>query len=350
MIVGGTPTILARELLCKSPGDCQAQLPYFEPCLKHILVYVAAVLLLISALGGWLLFGRALKPVDEITRRARQITAHDLSQRFGITQEGELGRMAATFDDMIGRLEEAFARQKRFASDASHELRTSLAVMQSEVSLTLTRPRSSDEYRAALVSVDEEVSRLSTIVGDLLTLTRADIDPAGIPHKPVALDELLESLSARVGVIAVERDIAVHAARLDPVTVTGDPTRLRQLFTNLLDNAVTYTRAGGRVTVTVERTAEGARVRVADTGIGIVAADLPHIFERFYRADGAREQNTQGTGLGLSISWSVAQAHHGHIDVVSEPGHGTTFIVVLPTDSRTPLCRAVPRRVPALAR
>jgi len=316
--------------------------------LKRILVYIAAVLLLISAVGGWILSGRALKPVDEITRRARQITANDLSQRLGIKQEDELGRMAATFDDMIGRLEEAFERQKRFASDASHELRTPLTVMQSEVSLALARPRSSNEYRETLVSMDEEVSRLSTIVGDLLTLTRVDIDPAGIQHKPVALDELLESLSARVGVIAAERDIAVRAERLDPVTVAGDPTRLRQLFTNLLDNAVNYTRDGGRVTVTVERTAEGARVRVADTGIGIAAVDLPHIFERFYRADGAREQNAQGTGLGLAISRSVALAHHGHIDVVSELGAGTTFIVVLPVDSRKPVHRVVPWRVPAL--
>jgi len=316
--------------------------------LKRILVYIAAVLLLISAVGGWILSGRALKPVDEITRRARQITANDLSQRLGIKQEDELGRMAATFDDMIGRLEEAFERQKRFASDASHELRTPLTVMQSEVSLALARPRSSNEYRETLVSMDEEVSRLSTIVGDLLTLTRVDIDPAGIQHKPVALDELLESLSARVGVIAAERDIAVRAERLDPVSVAGDPTRLRQLFTNLLDNAVNYTRDGGRVTVTVERTAEGARVRVADTGIGIAAVDLPHIFERFYRADGAREQNAQGTGLGLAISRSVALAHHGHIDVVSELGAGTTFIVVLPVDSRKPVHRVVPWRVPAL--
>ena len=318
--------------------------------LKQILVYVAGALLLISAAGGWVLSGRALKPVDEITRRARQITAHDLSQRLGIKQEDELGRMAATFDDMIGRLEEAFERQKRFASDASHELRTPLTVMQSEVSLALARPRSSDEYRETLVSMDEEVSRLSTIVSDLLTLTRVDVDPAGIQHKPVALDELLESLSARVGVIAAERDIAVRAERLDPVTVAGDSTRLRQLFTNLLDNAVNYTRDGGHVTVTVERTAEGARVRVADTGIGIAAADLPHIFERFYRADGARAQNAQGTGLGLAISRSVAQAHHGHIDVVSELGGGTTFTVILPSDSRKPVRRIVPWRVPALAR
>jgi len=317
--------------------------------LKHILVYVAAVLLLISAIGGWILSGRALKPVDEITRRAQQITANDLSQRLDIKQEDELGRMASTFDDMIARLEEAFERQKRFASDASHELRTPLTVMQSEVSLALARPRSRDEYRETLASVDEEVSRLTTIVGDLLTLTRIDVDPAGIQHKPVALDELLRTLAARVNVIAAERDIAVRAENLAPVTVTGDSTRLRQLFTNLLDNAVNYTPDGGRVTVTLDKTGDGARARVVDTGIGIAPTDLPRIFERFYRSDAAREQNAHGTGLGLAISRSVVQAHHGHITVVSEQGKGTTFTVTLPSDSRKLVRRVFPGRVPALA-
>jgi len=316
--------------------------------LKHILVYIAGVLLLISAVGGWILSGRALKPIDEITRRARQITANDLSQRLDVTQEDELGRMAATFDDMIARLEEAFERQKRFASDASHELRTPLTVMRSEVGLALARPRSAEEYRATLVSMDEEVSRLSTIVSDLLTLTRIDVDPAGIQHKPVALDDLLRELTARVNVIAAERDIAVRAENLAPVTVTGDPTRLRQLFTNLLDNAVNYTPDGGRVTVTLERTGEGARARVSDTGIGIASQDLPRIFERFYRADTARAQNAEGTGLGLAISRSVVQAHHGHIDIVSQPDEGTTVTVSLPLDSRKPARRLSPRRVPVL--
>jgi len=318
--------------------------------LKHILVYIAGALLLISAAGGWILSGRALKPIDDITQRARRITANDLSQRLDVKQEDELGRMAATFDDMIARLEEAFERQKRFASDASHELRTPLTVMRSEVGLALTRPRSAEEYRETLVSMDEEVSRLSTIVSDLLTLTHIDVDPAGIQHKPVALDDLLRELIARVNVIAAERDIAMRAESLAPVMVTGDPTRLRQLFTNLLDNAVNYTPDSGRVTVTLDRTGEGARARVADTGIGIASQDLPRIFERFYRADAARVQNTEGTGLGLAISRSVVQAHHGHIDVVSQPGKGTTVTVTLPIDSRKPVRRLSPWRVPALAR
>ncbi len=313
--------------------------------LKRILIYAAGVMLLISAAGGWLLAGRALKPIDELTRRARQITAHDLSQRLNLDQEDELGRMAATFDDMIGRLQEAFERQKRFTSDASHELRTPLTVMQAELGLALTRPRAAEDYRHTLLSMDEEVSRLSLIVNDLLTLTRIDVDPVAIQHQPVVLNELLGGLARRVGMIAAERDIAVEVEGLQPATITGDATRLRQLFTNLLDNAVTYTPDGGRVTVRLESARDGARVTIGDTGIGIAAEHLPRIFERFYRTSEARAHHAHGTGLGLAISWSVVQAHQGEIAVQSTPGQGTTFTVFLPTDGR----RRVRRRTPVRA-
>ncbi len=313
--------------------------------LKHILIYAAGVMLLISAAGGWLLAGRALKPIDELTRRARQITAHDLSQRLNLDQEDELGRMAATFDDMIGRLQEAFERQKRFTSDASHELRTPLTVMQAELGLALTRPRAAEDYRHTLLSMDEEVSRLSLIVNDLLTLTRIDVDPVAIQHQPLALHELLGGLARRVGMIAAERNTTVEVEGLQPATITGDATRLRQLFTNLLDNAVTYTPDGGRVTVRLERARDGARVTIGDTGIGIAAEHLPRIFERFYRTSEARAHHAHGTGLGLAISWSVVQAHQGEIAVQSTLGQGTTFTVFLPTDGR----RRVRRRTPVRA-
>lgn len=307
--------------------------------LRLILIFAAGILLIISAVGGWFLAGRALKPIDELTRRARQITINDLSQRLNLDQEDELGRMAETFDDMIARLEEAFERQKRFTSDASHELRTPLTVMQADIGLALARPRTTGEYRQTLVSMEEEVVRLSAIVNDLLTLTRIDVDPAGMQHQPVALNELVAGLCKRVRAVAADRDIAVIFDRLEPVTVNGDSTRLRQLFGNLLDNAVTYTPDGGAVTVSVERTRDGARVKVGDTGIGIDPAHLPRIFERFYRTAEAREQNAHGTGLGLAISRSVVQAHHGEISVQSVPHQGTTFTVSLPFDGRKPVRR-----------
>ncbi len=261
--------------------------------------------------------------------------------------------MAATFDDMIARLDEAFDRQRRFTSDASHELRTPLTVMQAEIGLALSRARSAEEYRQTLVSVDEEVVRLSAIVNDLLVLTRIDIDPVGMQHQAMALHELLSGLCKRVRLIATERNIAVIADDLEPATIYGDATRIRQLFTNLLDNAVTYSNQGGRVEVSLHRTRDGVRVSVSDTGIGIAEDQLPQIFERFYRTTEARQQNGHGTGLGLAISRSVAQAHHGEITVESTPGEGTVFTVFLPTDSRKPLRRVhglralVPGLVPA---
>lgn len=307
--------------------------------LMPILIYAAGVLLAVAAVGGWILAGRALKPIDEITRRARQITVHDLSQRINLDREDELGRMAETFDDMIARLEEAFERQKRFTSDASHELRTPLTVMQAELGLALARPRTPAEYRQTLASMDEEVGRLSAIVNDLLTLTRIDVDPAGMQHQPVALHELLAGLAKSVRVVAAERGIGVQVDHLDQVAIVGDATRLRQLFSNLLDNAVTYTGPGGTVAIALERTREGSRVRISDTGIGIATEHLPRIFERFYRTNAARECNAHGTGLGLAISRSVVQAHHGDITVESAPDQGTTFVVTLPHDGRKPVRR-----------
>ena len=304
--------------------------------LKRILVSVAAALLLISAAGGWLLARRALAPVDAITRRARQITERDLSQRFNLDQADELGRLAGAFDEMIGRLDAAFTRQQRFTSDASHELRTPITVMQAEVELMLARPRSAAEYQHTLGSMGEELDHLGAIVGKLLALTRIDVDPAGLAHEPVALDRLLGDVVGGIGVIAEERAVTLDIACLDPVTLTGDPTRLRQLFSNLLDNAVTYTPDGGRVSVALEGTGAGARVRVSDTGIGIPSEHLSRIFERFYRTDAARAHNTGGTGLGLAIARAVAQAHHGDITVDSAPGMGTTFTVELPCGDRVP--------------
>jgi len=200
----------------------------------------------------------------------------------------------------------------------------------------LARPRSVAEYQHTLGSMGEELDHLGAIVGKLLALTRIDVDPAGLAHEPVALDRLLGDVVGRIGVIAEERGIAIVSDHLDSVTLTGDPTRLRQLFSNLLDNAVTYTPGGGRVSVALEGTALGARVRVSDTGIGIPSEHLSRIFERFYRTDAARAHNTGGTGLGLSIARAVAQAHHGDITVESTPGMGTMFTVELPCDSRTP--------------
>ncbi len=301
--------------------------------LQRILIMSAVAVTVLSATGAWFLTGRLLRPIDQMAEKVRRITARDLSQRLKIDQPDEFGRLASTFDNMIARLQASFERQKRFSSDASHELRTPLAVMQADISLALRRPRSPAEYRHTLESAQEEVSRLSHIVSDLLTLTRLDTDSAQIAHEPVALDELIEGVVAGLRPLATEKSIMLTYAIDAPVTINGDIHRLKQLFLNLVDNALAYTPDGGRVHVGLNSTTEQVTVVVRDTGIGIEPQNVPHIFERFFRTDEARVRHHEGTGLGLAIVQSVTHAHRGTIEVASELGMGTTFTVYLPRES-----------------
>jgi heavy metal sensor kinase len=301
--------------------------------LQRILILTAVAVTLLSACGAWFLTGRVLEPIDRITDRVQSITARDLSQRLEITQPDEIGRMAATFNDMIARLQASFERQKRFTSDASHELRTPLAVMQADISLALRRPRTVNEYKSTLESAQEEVTRLSHIVSDLLTLTRLDADVAQIARQPVALDELVGGVVSGLRPLATDKSIALTFTANAPAVTEGDVTRLKQLFINLVDNALIYTPEGGSVRVDMQVEADQVTVTVADTGMGVEPEYLPHIFERFYRTDEARSRNQQGTGLGLAIAQSAAQAHHGQITVSSTLGRGTTFAVILPLNA-----------------
>lgn len=298
--------------------------------LQRILAASALAVTMLSAAGSWFLTGRVLQPIGQITEKVRKITAQDLSQRLNIEQPDEIGRMANTFDGMIDRLQASFERQKRFTSDASHELRTPLAVMQADLSLALRRPRSAPDYRATLESAQEEVARLSRIVSDLLTLARLDTDVSQIAHDSLALDELVEMVVAGLRPLATDRSIKLTYAVCGRVMMIGDETRLKQVFYNLLDNAIAYTPDGGSIQVALQVEAGLARVTVRDTGIGIDPQDLPYIFDRFYRADEARSRNHDGTGLGLAIAHNVVQAHRGRFEVSSEPGRGTIFQVSLP--------------------
>jgi len=299
--------------------------------LQRTIIMAAAVMTLLSGAGAWFLTGRILRPIDDMSKRVRKITIHDLNERLRIRQHDEIGRLASTFNDMIARLQASFDRQKRFTSDASHELRTPLTVMQADIDLALRRPRSVEEYRETLQSAQEEVTRLSHIVSDLLTLTRLDTDVAFVEHEPVALDDLIDSIVTGMQPLAKDRGILLTHMLEGPATILGDITRLKQLFINLLDNALNYTPLGGHIYVAVETTLDEIRVSISDSGIGIEPEHLPHVFERFYRADQARSRNHEGTGLGLAIAQSSAQAHHGRIEVSSVIGAGSVFTVILPS-------------------
>jgi len=287
--------------------------------------------LALAVAGGLFLASRALGPIDRITRTAARIGAADLSRRLALpASPDEVGRLAATFDAMLDRLEEAFARQRRFTADASHELRTPLALLTGRAEVALDRPRTPAEYRAVLTGVRDDAARMAQLLGELLTLARAEGGQDLLAREPVELADLVADTLAALAPLAEERGVALAAGALTPCAILGDQTRLTQLLINLVDNALNYTPAGGRVTVCLARDADMALLAVTDTGSGIGPEHLPRLFERFYRADTARARGAGGAGLGLAIADWIARAHGGQIAVVSAVGSGATFSVRLP--------------------
>jgi len=282
--------------------------------------------ILASAVVGRVLATQALRPIDTITQTALAISrADDLDKRIlQVGPQDEVGRLAATFNIMLDRLEGLFRAQQRFIADISHELRSPLTTIRGNVDL-LRRMNSVD--KPSLDAIQAETERMTRMVGDLLLLAQAD---AGQPirRERVELDTVMLEVFRQVRLLA--EGIELSIGEEDQATVLGDPDRLKQLILNLVDNARKYTPTGGRVTMGLRRAEGWAVLSVADTGIGIPAQDLPHIFERFYRVDKARSRVAGGTGLGLAIVQWIVQAHGGRIDVQSEPGEGTQFTVWLP--------------------
>jgi len=321
-------------------GTSLTQVEQTQRQLLVILAVGGAIAVATSAGFGALLAHAALRPIDKITQTALAIShTEDLSRRLEMVgPQDEVGRLASTFNEMLSRLEALFHTQRRFIADVSHELRTPLTAVQGNVDL-LGRGAADDPdaRREVLATIDSEVARMSRLVSDLLLLAQAD---AGVQLKsePVELDTLLLDVYRQARLMA--NGVEVRLGHEDQAVVMGDPDRLRQLMLNLVDNALKYTPAGGRVTLSLDRDNEWVRVAVADTGIGIPAealepgpGGLPPIFRRFYRADKEDSQARGGTGLGLAIAYWIAQAHSGRIAVESEVGHGTTFTVWLPAHS-----------------
>lgn len=308
------------------PNDILDMLAIFRMAILNS----AILLLVLAGVGGWFLAGRTFKPVERIADIARGIGESDLSRRIDVETDDELGRLARTLNGMIARLEEAFIKQRQFVADASHELRTPLAVIQAESSLVLEKPRDQEQYQRSLELVSQEVDYMSEIVGKLLILARSDAGSEQLNVQDVDLAELLTELVQDLEVLAQEKGLTFRFGPFEPLTVRGDRVRLRQLFMNLLDNALRYTLAGGAITGSVVHKDDLAVVSIGDTGIGIPAEHLPFIFDRFYRVDKARTGGEGGTGLGLSIATAIAKMHGGSIEAESHVGAGTTFRVVLP--------------------
>lgn len=295
------------------------------------LLIITPFVLFCSALGCYWLAGRAFRPIHRLTRIAREIGAKDLHQRVPVpVARDEVRDLSLIFNQMIGRLDSAFTQQRRFVADASHELRTPVAAIRSMTDVALAQPTSNDDYIAVLQGVNAESERLGTLISDLLILARADEGQVQFEHDLVRLDLLVTDAVASLEPLAVERKIALSLQTSSPATVIGDAARLIQVIISLIDNALTYTNIGGRVTLSVATAKSFALLKVSDTGIGISQQDKEHIFERFYRADPARSRAAGGSGLGLSIVDWIVRVHGGSVSVESQLGHGSTFTVSLP--------------------
>jgi signal transduction histidine kinase len=274
-----------------------------------------------------------------MTSTAAEISSHDLSQRLGLPpRDDEVGQLAVTFDAMLDRLEGSFLRERQFVADASHELRTPLAALQAIVSVTRERRRRAPEYERALDDVGIETDRLRTLVENLLELARGDAEHLA-ESGPVDLSALLLDVCASLQVLAEGKGLALECSVAEDLAVKGDGDALVRIFVNVLDNAIKYSD-DGVVEVTGARVDGAIRVTVADSGRGVPADQLPHIFDRFFRGDASR--STEGSGLGLAIARQLVSAHGGGMTITSEQGRGTICSVVLPSieSLRRPTSRA----------
>lgn len=297
--------------------------------LTNILVVLLIVAILFSGNAAWLTLGQTLRPLDIITETAEQINrADDLSRR--IMYDGpadEIGSLVDSFNQTLERLEALFTSQQRLLADVSHELRTPLTVIKGNVDLMRRMKQLDDE---SLTSIDQEAGRLTRLVGGLLLLAQAESGKLALVEKPVELDLLVTEVFQEMSVLAGSK-VRVHLNEIDQVIVKGDRDRLKQVLINLVANAIQYTPQGGEIFLSLEKIGEQARLICRDTGPGIPAEDLPHIFERFYRAEKSRTRGkSTGFGLGLSIANWIVERHEGRIEVNSKEGQGTSFAIWLP--------------------
>ncbi len=293
------------------------------------------LLLILASVGGYWMSRRALAPVERIARTAGEIEAQNLSARLPIRgTDDELDHLSGTLNAMFGRLEQSFRRITQFTADASHELRTPVAIIRTTAEVIRKKPRTEKEYAAALDRILAESERTTELIEDLMLLARADAHIEDMVLEPVELGDVAGTACADAQVLAETGRNTLTYDQLGTCKVAADYRALRRLILILLDNAIKYSNPGGAVRISVHSRAQGvhslAILEVQDNGIGIVAEDLPHVFERFYRASKDRSRKIGGVGLGLSIAQSIAERHGGEIQIESEAGKGSIARVVLP--------------------
>ncbi len=324
VVVGGQPYVI---LVGGNLEDNRQLMARFGTGLKTAI----PALLVVSALAGYLLGRRVLRPIDRLTVAVRSITIGNLSRRLPIDQTGdEIARLAETCNAMLARLEDAVGRINRFTADASHELRSPISFIRGVAEYSLRSPNLSAEVREGLAEIHTESVEASRLLEDMLTLARADAGHSDLMFEPVDLAELVREMCEKVRPLAElkQQELLVHGAQ-HGAEIRGDRSRVRRLVWILLDNAVKYTPRRGRIETVLDRSREAARFSIRDSGVGIAPALLPHVFERFFRADPSRSQ-VEGTGLGLAIAKWIADAHHATLSVASIEGEGSTFSVEFP--------------------
>lgn len=294
------------------------------------LLATGMVILAAGTIGGGWLSSRAIRPIASMTSTAESISAQNLSKRIDVNEtDSELGKLAVVLNSTFDRLQSAFERQQQFTADASHELRTPLSVISTHTELALARQRSPEDYRLALQTCQHAAKRMRGLIDALLVLARFDSDVPSLKHAKLDIDPLIRDCAELIRALADERKITIDC-QTAPCEVLGDWNRLSQVFTNLLSNSIRYNVDGGQVHVTMKIENQSVIIRVSDTGIGIPAADLPRIFDRFYQVNKARSRTEGSCGLGLSISKTIIDAHGGTIVATSEIDVGTTMEVRLP--------------------
>jgi heavy metal sensor kinase len=292
------------------------------------------MILAISVAAGWFLAARALKPFEEITRTAEKINYENLNtQIYTERKEKEIQRLVQSFNAMVKRLDMSFRQMRKFNADAAHELRTPLAILQTETEVALQSPNLPDEIRAVLASNLEEIDRLGRIVSDLLTLAEAEAGRQVLVKESIDLKALLEDLVDQLRVLASESGVLIRLNCERELRINADKLWIRRAVVNLLENAIKYSSDGGTIEVSAGIGNSAVQLAIRDHGIGILPHDLPHIFDRLYRADPARSRDSGGVGLGLAIVKWIVEAHNGTIRVESEAERGALFEISFPASA-----------------
>lgn len=286
---------------------------------------------LLAALASWFMAGKALQPVAALGKAAGEIAVSHLDRRLPVRgTNDELDQLAKQFNETLARLEKAVSEMKQFTASISHELRTPLAVLRGEAEVALMQSSSNEQYRRVLGSQLEEFEKLARMINQLLTLARAESGEVEIEKEPVNISAMVQSVAEELEPVAASKNVKLTWNCEENVTVNGDSGWIERIVLNLADNAIKFTRPTGHVSISISHDTDNAILEVRDDGVGIAPDALPHIFERFYRADPARSNRADGAGLGLSlVKWAVDQ-HRGSVDVESNPGSGSTFLVRFP--------------------